>query len=428
MNKHFVLNSKVRIASQTNGKHHFFGYYGTCPWNKNETKLLVLETDIIDRLPQKNDTARVCVINQETEQEEVIGETKSWNWQQGCMLQWLPPYDEQVVWNAREGEKQGAVMFNVRTKETKKISCSIYSVHPNGIEALSLDFAYLNKVREGYGYAGVAEEDEKEKGIYRINIETGERRLIISLESLKAYKTNSQMNGEVHWVDHLEYNQSGKRFCFFHRCKTKDGRFYERLYSASSDGSELRLLLDTGMVTHVAWKGDNDILTWGREESALVRISAKGGWLKYVLPIYHKLGISKFSKGILRNRIIGDKFLLIDEMSGKWEKIGEGILENGHPSFSPDKKWIITDTYPKKHWRKLILFNPNSRKNIEVGKFYALPKKGDNISGSWDLSGMRCDLHPRWNRSGTAICIDSVHEGARQVYVLDIENIIKNNG
>ena len=33
---------------------------------------------------------------------------------------------------------------------------------------------------------------------------------------------------------------------------------------------------------------------------------------------------------------------------------------------------------------------------------------------------LRVDLHPRWNRDGTALCIDSVHEGTRQMYTVDL--------
>ena len=33
---------------------------------------------------------------------------------------------------------------------------------------------------------------------------------------------------------------------------------------------------------------------------------------------------------------------------------------------------------------------------------------------------LRVDLHPRWNRDGTELSIDSVHEGTRQMYTVDL--------
>jgi hypothetical protein len=35
--------------------------------------------------------------------------------------------------------------------------------------------------------------------------------------------------------------------------------------------------------------------------------------------------------------------------------------------------------------------------------------------GDW-----RCDLHPRWSRDSRRICIDSTHDGVRQVYVIEL--------
>jgi 2-polyprenyl-6-methoxyphenol hydroxylase-like FAD-dependent oxidoreductase len=65
-----------------------------------------------------------------------------------------------------------------------------------------------------------------------------------------------------------------------------------------------------------------------------------------------------------------------------------------------------------------------------------------NISGAsgqgWCLGGVktlprmeggemeiRCDLHPRWNRTGDAISFDSLHEGFRGVYSMQIGPLLR---
>ena len=52
---------------------------------------------------------------------------------------------------------------------------------------------------------------------------------------------------------------------------------------------------------------------------------------------------------------------------------------------------------------------------IDIGEFYTMPELAGEI---------RCDLHPRWNRDGTKVCFDSTHEGERQVYVIDVADIV----
>ncbi len=54
---------------------------------------------------------------------------------------------------------------------------------------------------------------------------------------------------------------------------------------------------------------------------------------------------------------------------------------------------------------------------IEIGRFFSPP---DTCSTGW-----RCDLHPRFDRSGTRVIIDSMHENdERQIYVIDVASVV----
>ena len=81
-----------------------------------------------------------------------------------------------------------------------------------------------------------------------------------------------------------------------------------------------------------------------------------------------------------------------------------------------DERWILTDQYPDEtRHRALILYHPATNRRIDIGRFYAPP----------ELDGpTRCDLHPRWSRDGRSVCIDSVHEGTRGMYVADVSDIV----
>lgn len=49
-----------------------------------------------------------------------------------------------------------------------------------------------------------------------------------------------------------------------------------------------------------------------------------------------------------------------------------------------------------------------------LGSFYSMPVSCNDI---------RCDLHPRWNDTGSAVSFDSTHEGYRGIYMIDLEDI-----
>ena len=102
----------------------------------------------------------------------------------------------------------------------------------------------------------------------------------------------------------------------------------------------------------------------------------------------------------------------------KKTKVNEKIFnEDGHPQLSNDGKYLVTDTYPNSNgFQKLILYNLEKNKSINVGEF--------RISENLINSGLKCDLHPRWNHKGNLLSFDSSHEGSRQSYVINVEKLI----
>ena len=95
--------------------------------------------------------------------------------------------------------------------------------------------------------------------------------------------------------------------------------------------------------------------------------------------------------------------------------VGKGVLtENGHMTVSPvARNWLLSDTYPDSATNERILFLYDVATGLrhDLGSFYTDPGlKKEN----------RCDLHPRWSRDGRHACIDSIHDGERQMYVMDV--------
>ena len=96
----------------------------------------------------------------------------------------------------------------------------------------------------------------------------------------------------------------------------------------------------------------------------------------------------------------------------------KNLIEDGHPQISTDEKYLITDTYPNENgFQKLLLYNIHKDQTLELGKFKSSSHLKENQ--------VKYDLHPRWSHSGKLISIDSSHDGSRQSYIINIENILK---
>ncbi len=433
----YSLDKDARMVFSTAGKHHFFGYYDKCQWSKDERFLLALETDFLDRLPDGKDKADIGIIDLEGNRAfRKIAETRAWNWQQGCRLQWLgPDFNTRVIFNDFRDGKFVSVILNVLSvREERVFPFPVYDVRSDGKFALYSNFSRLDAVREGYGYKGVkdlslAEEKPGNDGIYSADLEKGVTNLLFSIAELTELQPMESMSEGKHWVDQPTFNPNGGKFAFLHRWQLRNKGMYSRLCVADFVGKKPAVLLDSGMASHFAWKNNYELLIWARPAGTSASIGRTGLARKILVPIYHKIFRSSAA---LRQKISGDAFLFfkldgeLKDYSAKPTAIGWGIVkEDGHCSFSPDGKWLLTDTYPgEEHYRHLQLFNLSSQKLIEIGKFYSLPDKKYGVRDDWDLSNLRTDLHPRFDRGGTRICIDSVHEGSRQMYIIELSGNI----
>ena len=110
-------------------------------------------------------------------------------------------------------------------------------------------------------------------------------------------------------------------------------------------------------------------------------------------------------------------FYVQTDQSTEMEPLGEMMPdEDVYCSYSPDRQWVVNDTYPDDEGlRTLMLYEVATDRRIDIGKFY---------SPAPETSQLRCDLHPRWHRDGTQISFDGVHEGSRQIYLVDVGEVV----
>jgi hypothetical protein len=370
--------------------HHFFGYYDKSPWNTTGTRLLCHQTAFTDRPPSEEDAATIGMVHlDDGNRFESIAKTWAWNFQQGAMLRWHPAAPNQkILYNDRRNHRFVAIEVDLETREERVFERPVYAVTPDGRTAFSLNFSRLQDYRRGYGYPGVPDpwrgiQAPEDDGVHRMDLETGTSTLLVSLAQLAALNPRPEMANTVHWVNHLQTSPTGRRVAFLHRWRIGEHDWGSRLYCLGIEGDNLRCLLDGGMVSHYDWRDDNTILVWARDQNH------------------------------------GDRFLWVDiDVLVRGTFAEESVKTDGHCSFSPDRSWVLNDTYPDEYnMRTLMVLRSKDEKRINLARLFAPPE----IRGE-----LRCDLHPRWRRDGRQVCIDSLHSGHRQVYIVDLPSIVTN--
>ncbi len=382
----FVEISVKRLSSPP--LPHFFGYYGINPWDPTMTYHLALETKIDDHRPTIHDSAKVGYIDINTHLFTPITETPAFNLQQGTMMHWIG--EQEFTYNDYQDGKLISYVINFQTQQKRLIHGAIAAVSPDHNHAIGLNFQRMSYCRPTVGYAHQENGYEldfipSDDGLYSLDLNRGESSLLLPIsEVIDQYKGDLPVSNQPVWFNHVLYNPTGERILFYCRIRKRDrGGFFTSLWTVNSDGSDLKCQTTfEHHVSHFDWKDEKTML--------------------------------------ITSDMLGD-FMYLEFTDGKknYTPIGKGILTvDGHCSYLDDPNWILSDTYPlgEERLAELFLFNIQENRKISLGKFHH-PDIYRKV--------VRCDLHPRMSHRGNIISFDSVHEGVRQIYMVDVSEMIK---
>ncbi len=372
---------------------HWFAYYDKLQFDPAGRYALSNEVDFEHRSPTADDVIKVGMVDLKDDDRWIeLGESRAWCWQQGCMLQWRPGSETEVLWNDRQGDRFVCHILDVKSRKKRTVPFPVYTVSPCGKWAVAPDFRRVNDMRPGYGYAGLPDPHKDElapegSGIWRVDLDAGEQKLLLSLAQIVAIPYKDDLTGAKHWFNHLLVSPDGSRFEFLHRWRMEGQKgFGTRMLTAAADGSDVRVIDPSGYTSHFIWRDPNHILAWSRTDA------------------------------------YGDAFYLFeDRPGGNVEVVGKGVMTvNGHCTYLPGNQWVLNDTYPQgkeERTQNPYLYHVATGRRVPLGHFH-LPNE---YSGEW-----RCDTHPRFSPDGKLVCIDSPHTGeGRQLHLIDISRIAR---
>ena len=372
----------LRRVTPLDDSEYYFGYYDKCPWDAKDRRIIVLKARRTWKSPAPAEPAELALIDTADGSLRVIATVNAWNVQQGCMAQWLgPDFDRYILYNDFRDGAFCSVIYDADTgREVRVLPLPVYDVSRDGSFALSLDFSRLNRMRPGYGYSNLPDATEGQlcpdaPCIWRMSLADGSVVPLLKYTDFAAFEPDTSMAGAEHKVNHLMINPSGTRFMVLHRWFQK-GRKHTRLVTADCDGTRLYNLSDDGFASHCCWKNDAEILSFLRKNAA------------------------------------GDHYYLMKDGTREYRLLWPALRTDGHCTYSPDLSRVVTDTYPNhKRLASVYVCSDESNRAQRVARVFSPLRYRDDC---------RCDLHPRWNRRGDAVCIDSVHEGRRGLYVIDV--------
>lgn len=378
----------VRLSPNDSNSEYFFGYYDKTPWDASGRYMLCMRAKDTWSEPDPIGEAEILLFDtQDGNSFRVIAKTLTWNVQQGCMAQWMgPDFSSSILYNDLRDGKYCSVIHEITTGKEKVLPLPVYTLSNDGKTALSLDFSRLHSLRLGYGYAALPEKTKgvalpEETCIWKMDVETGEVVPLLKYTDFANFQPRPEMQeaGSVHKVNHLMLSPNGKRFMVLYRWFVGQ-RKYTRLITCNVDGTDMYVLSDDDMVSHCYWKNDEEIIAFERKKE------------------------------------FGPGFYLMKDKTQEWTHIWPQLSNDGHPSYCPtDNSLVVFDTYPSRsRVQEVKLGRDNDTEGCSVktiAKVFA-PFKYDNDT--------RCDLHPRWSRDGKMVCFDSVFEGHRGLYVVNV--------
>jgi hypothetical protein len=349
-----------------------------------------MEVERIDRMPEPDEAATIILVDTQNDNAVIpIDKTHAWNPQQGTMFYWNPLAPEiQFFFNDRDVEsgKVFTVLYDI--EKNQRVCEYRYEDTPignGGVAAdgsawLGLNYGRLARLRLVTGYPGALDWSKEEAapetdGMFIVDIETGEKRLLVSYRQLEAKlkEHDPQLEHDGLFINHTLWNRDCDRIYFFVRAGW-NGKGKKRVNvpcSIHADGTGLTVQDFIG--GHPEWAEGHLLI--GRQ---------------------------------------GDKQILYDvdqkKVVEQWGTPKIFPNPEGDISLSPNGDWFVNG-YKKGDKNYYTVYRRSDGAYARSEGIY---------KGEYD-GNIRIDPAPRWNRTNDAILVPGIAgNNTRQMFLLRV--------
>ncbi|MBR2007863.1 MAG: hypothetical protein IKA01_07820 [Alistipes sp.] len=373
----------------------YLGFHDLPVLSDDDTKCLVQKLSFDGRMPKAGESESVGYLDVDKNGKfgdfHKLADTFAWNYHKGCRLQWCRK--DEIIFNTAIDGKMIAKIIHIGTLNSNNLQFPIDTISPDYTKAITFSYERLEYCMPGYGYpyqdgeAFLNENFPKETGLFIADMETGERKLLVSLYDLAMTAPEEFLNDHMHYVTHSEFSHDGRYISFLHRWIRNEGTNLKR------------------------W---TRIMVYDLQNSSFVELPSQISGSHYVWNKKHQL---------LASCIIDGKscHVLFDMNDIANIKIVAGDILNsdGHQSFIDDDTFI-TDTYPdKRRMAKLYKVHIPTQKVELIANTYS-PKAFQSFRTK-KAGHVACDLHPRVSRSGKYVTFDCPSTGRRGIYIMKLD-------
>ena len=373
---------------------YFFGFHDVDAFSSDGTKVLANEEYFDGRMPKAGEKIGVGYfdfVDGKLGDFHKLDDCFAWNWHKGCRSQWLS--SKEIIFNTAKDNQVVSEIVNVDTGFRRNVKYPIDTVYPKERIAATFSYERLQYCMPGYGYPykdqdALLEDDYPEdNGLFLLDLEEGQRKLLVSLKQLAEQAPEEFRTGHIHYVTHTEFSPDGRYLSFLHRWIRQEGTNLKR------------------------W---TRMMVYDRKEKKLIELPTQISGSHYVWNGRNQL---------LGSFIIDGKscHLLFDMKDvNHYQTICGGVLnQDGHQSFVGEERFV-TDTYPDKR-RMAKLYMVDIKKN--EAKIIANTYSPKSFQSSAEYGHIACDLHPTVSSSGEYVCFDCPRTGKRGLYVMKISEL-----